>query len=65
MRVRRWYAEIELQTECGGTDDEPEGVAELLAMPGTTLKTDDEALDPTFGLDSSMKSDTNHIMENF
>lgn len=41
------------------------GLAELLAMPGTALDTDDEALDPTFGLDSSMKSDTDHIMENF
>ena len=41
------------------------GLAELLAMPGTALNTDDEALDRTFGLDSSMKSDTDHIMENF
>ena len=58
-------AEIEVQTERGGTDDDTGELTGLLAMPGTALDTDDEAVDPTFDLDSSMKSDTDHIMESF
>ena len=58
-------AVIEVQTERGGTDDDTGELTGLLAMPGTALDTDDEAVDPTFDLDSSMKSDTDHIMESF
>ena len=54
-----------MRAERGNSDDEPEGLTGLLAMPGTALDTDEEAVDPTFDLDSGMKSDTDHIIENF
>ena len=36
-------------------------IAGLLAMTEDAADTDDEAVDPTFDLDSSMKSDVDHI----
>ena len=56
--------EIEVRMERGGTDDKPGWLAGLLAMPGTALDTDEAAVDPTFAVDSSMKSDADHIMKN-
>ena len=46
-------------------DPRQDDLAQLLSMPEDTLDTDDEAIDPSFDLDSSMKSDFNHIVENF
>ena len=34
-------------------------------MPDDALDTDDEAVDPSFDLDSSVRSDTDHIVETF
>ena len=44
---------------------EPEGLADLLTQPEDALDTEDEVIDPTFDLDSSMKSDSEHIAESF
>ena len=57
-------AEIEVRSERNGTDveqAEPVDLAGLLAMTEDAADTDDEAVDPTFDLDSSMKSDVDHI----
>lgn len=40
-------------------------LAELLDPSVEALDTDDEELDPSFDLDSSMKSDTDHLMDTF
>lgn len=37
----------------------------LLEMEGEALNTDDETLDPSFDLDSSLTSDQDHLIENF
>ena len=58
-------AEIEVRSEHSGTDveqDEPVDLAGLLEMTEDATVTDDEAVDPTFDLDSSMKSDVDHIL---
>ena len=34
-------------------------------MPEDALDTEDEAVDPSFNLDSSMKSDLDHLQESF
>ena len=44
---------------------EPEGLAELLMLCSDALNTEDEEVDPSFDLDSSLKSDNNHIIGNF
>ena len=57
-------AEIEVRSERNGNDveqDEPIDLAELLVMAVDAVDTDDEAVVPTFNLDSSMKSDVHHI----
>ena len=41
--------------------DEPVDLAGLLAMTEDAADTDDEAVDPTFDLDWSIKSDVDHI----
>ena len=40
-------------------------LAQLMTMPEDALDTDDEALHPSFDLDSSMKSDTNFVVDSF
>ena len=50
-----------LQTRSSGEDD----LARLVTMPEDVLDTDDEDIDPSFDLDSSMKADTDHLEENF
>ena len=40
-------------------------LSQLVAMPDDALDTDDEAVDPSFDLDSSVRSDTDHIVETF
>ena len=53
-----------MRSERNGTDveqDEPVDLAGLLAMTEDAADTDDEAVDPTFNLDSNMKSDVDHI----
>ena len=52
-----------MRSERNGTDmeqDEPVDLAGLLAMTEDAADTD-EVVDPTFDLDSSMKSDVDHI----
>ena len=44
-----------------GNDD----LAQLVTMSEDALDTDDEAVDPSFDLDSSMKSDADHLQESF
>ena len=59
-------AEIEVRSERSGTNveqDQPDDLAGLLAITEDAADTDDEAVDPTFDLESSMKSDVNHIIE--
>ena len=58
-------AEIEVRTERGETDGQEDNFSRLVMMSEDTLDTEDEAVDPTFDLDSSMKSDTDHIAETF
>lgn len=50
--------EIELRS---GT----EAHAGLVAMSEEALDTEDESVDPTFDLDSSIKSDVDHIVKSF
>lgn len=68
-RVRGWYLHHHWNWVANGTWRywwwTRGGLAGLFAMPGTALDTDVKALDPTSGLDSSTKSDTDHITENF
>ena len=40
-------------------------ISVLLSMSDDALNTKDENIDPTFELDASMKSDADHIAENF
>ena len=52
------------RSECRGTDleqGEPVDLAGLIAMEKDAADTGDEAVDPTFDLDSNMKSDVDHI----
>ena len=44
---------------------EPEGLANLLTQPEDVLDTEDEEIDPTFDLNSRIKSDSGHIAESF
>ena len=46
-------------------ENEPEDFADLLGMSQEALNTEDEAVDPTFDLDDSVKSDSVHIAESF
>ena len=61
-------AETEVRTGCISANVE-EGASsdftELLTMSEEALDTDDEDIDPSFDLDSSMKADTDHTMEQF
>lgn len=52
------HAEIELRS---GT----EAHAGLVVMSEEALDTEDESVDPTFDLDSSIKSDVDHIVKSF
>ena len=52
----------------GTTDEvrtEPKGLAELLVLSGNALNMEDEDIDQSFDLDLSLKSDSNHIIDNF
>lgn len=40
-------------------------LAQLVTMSEDALDTDDEAVDPSFDFDSSMKSDADHLQESF
>ena len=40
-------------------------LAQLVTMSEDALDTDDEAVDPSFNFDSSMKSDADHLQESF
>ena len=53
--------EIELRSETEAQSD----LAGLVVMSEEALDTDEESVDPTFDLDSSMKSDVDHIVESF
>ena len=44
---------------------EQSDMAELLSMPESALDTDNEDIDPSFDLDASMKSDSDHMIESF
>ena len=58
-------AEIEVRIERDKTDGQEDDLSRLVTMSEDALDTEDEAVDPTFDLDSSMKSDTDHIAETF
>ena len=57
-RIGEGSTEIELRS---GT----EAHAGLVAMSEEALDTEDESVDPTFDLDSSIKSDVDHIVKSF
>ena len=52
-----------MRNERGETDGQEDDLSRLVMMSEDALDTEDEAVDPTFDLDSSMKSDTDHIAE--
>ena len=58
-------AEIEVRNERSETDSREDDLSRLVTMSEDALDTEDEAGDPTFDLDSSMKSDTDHIAETY
>ena len=48
------------------TDDVGDGsLSQLIAMHEDALDTDDETVVPSFDLDSSARSDSDHLVENF
>ena len=51
---------IEVQSE-----RDEHSLTELASMPEEALNTDIEGVDPSFDLDSSMKSETDHVIEQF
>ena len=61
--------ETMMEGQFSGTTDEvrtePKGLAELLVLSGDALNMEDENIDPSFDLDLSLKSDSNHIIDNF
>lgn len=58
-------ADIEVRNEQGEADGQEDDLSRLVTMSDDALDTEDEAVDPTFDLDSSMKSDADHIAETF
>ena len=48
-----------------GVGDDIREISELAQMLDDALNTEDESIDPTFDLDSSIKVDYNHMMESF
>ena len=58
-------ADSETPSVSAEADPRQDDLAQLLSMPEEALDTDDEAVDPSFDLDSSMKSDVDHLEENF
>ena len=48
-----------------GVGDDIREISELAQMSDDALNTEDESIDPTFDLDSSIKVDYNHMMESF
>ena len=57
--------ESEVRTGHGVAAIEEGSLAELATMSGDALDTDDEAVDPSFDLDSSARSDIDHMVETF
>ena len=55
----------EVRSERVGADAEDITLAQLIVMPEDALDTDDETVDPSFDLDSSIKSDVDHTVETF
>lgn len=51
--------------DISGGDDQPASLEDLAAMSDEALDTMDEDIDPSFDLDSSIKSDSSHLMETF
>ena len=58
-------AEIEVRIGHGETDAQEGDLSALLTMSEDALDTDDEAVDPSVDLDTSMKSDIDHLVESF
>lgn len=52
---------VEVRTQHG----KPKGLANLLTQPKDALDIEDGEIDPTSDLDSSIKSDSGHIVESF
>ena len=63
-----WSGWVNDKDQFSGTTDEfrtePEWLAELLVC-SDALGTEDEDVDPSFDLDSNLKSDSDHIVDNF
>ena len=51
--------------ESSGVRPPPETLEDLLNLSVEALDTEDEALDPSFDLDETVKSDTGHTRETF
>ena len=47
------------------TRPEPEELADLLTLSENAINTDNEAVDPTFNMDASIRSDIDHMTDNF
>ena len=58
-------ADIEVRNEQGEADGQEDDLSRLVTMSDDALDTEDEAVDPTFDLDSSIKLDADHIAETF
>jgi len=58
-------ADIKVQNEQGEADGQEDDLSRLVTMSDDALDTEDEAVDPMFDLDSSMKSDANHTQRHF
>lgn len=54
-----------MRNEQGEADGQEDDLSRLVTMSDDALDTEDKAVDPTFDLDSSMKSDADHIAETF
>ena len=60
-QTRKWSGMVEVRTLHG----KPKGLANLLMQPKDALNIEDGEIDPTSDLDSSIKSDSGHIVESF
>ena len=58
-------AESEVRSQRGDTYSVEDDLSHLVTMSEDALDTEDEAVDPSFDLDSSMKCDVDHLIESF
>ena len=71
--AKQMHLQSEHEGESGGDQDrleeeartEPEGLTDLLNVSYDVLDTDDEAVDPSFDLDTSITADEAHMIDSF